>query len=149
MAQVGIFVGTVYGNALLVAEEAENILKEQGHDVKIFEEGNLESWQQYNQHNILIVTSSTGQGDFPGNIEPLFFAVRDQLGHQPELRYGLIALGDSSYDQYCGAGRIFDALLQEQGATRIGDVLEIDAIEQPEPEVESCPWVEQWGKLLN
>ncbi len=28
MAQIGIFVGTVYGNALLVAEEAENILKD-------------------------------------------------------------------------------------------------------------------------
>lgn len=31
MAQVGIFVGTVYGNSLLVAEEAENILNAQGH----------------------------------------------------------------------------------------------------------------------
>ncbi|SQI44827.1 flavodoxin [Serratia plymuthica] len=61
---------------------------------------------------------------------------------------GLISLGDSSYDNFCGAGRAFDALLQEQGATRVGDVLEIDAMEQPEPEVVSCPWVEQWGSLL-
>ena len=37
MAQVGIFVGTVYGNSLLVAEEAENILQQQGHEVKVFE----------------------------------------------------------------------------------------------------------------
>ena len=43
MAQVGIFVGTVYGNALLVAEETENILKEQGHEVTLFEEGTLEA----------------------------------------------------------------------------------------------------------
>lgn len=61
MAQVGIFVGTVYGNALLVAEEAETILIEQGHEVKLFEEGTLEEWQAYHQHYALVVTSTTGQ----------------------------------------------------------------------------------------
>jgi flavodoxin len=148
MAQVGIFVGTVYGNSLLVAEEAENILGEQGHEVKLFEEGTLEAWQFYRQHYALVITSTTGQGDLPDSIAPLFHAIRDQVGYQPELRYGLISLGDSSYDNFCGAGRAFDALLQEQGATRVGDVLEIDAMEQPEPEVVSCPWVELWGSLL-
>ncbi|GAA3581539.1 MAG: flavodoxin [Gibbsiella quercinecans] len=148
MAQVGIFVGTVYGNALLVAEEAENILNEQGHTVKLFEEGTLEAWQYYRQHYALVITSTTGQGDLPDNIAPLFAAIRDQVGYQPELRYGLIALGDSSYERFCGGGRAFDALLQEQGATRIGDVLEIDAVEHPEPEAISCPWVEQWSTLL-
>ncbi|HDL8283435.1 TPA: flavodoxin [Yersinia enterocolitica] len=148
MAQVGIFVGTVYGNSLLVAEEAESILKEQGHEVKVFDEGTLEAWQYYRQHYALVVTSTTGQGDFPGSIASLFIAVRDQVGFQPELRYGIIALGDSSYDNFCGAGRAFDELLQEQGATRIGERLEIDAIEHPEPEVVSASWVEQWGRLL-
>lgn len=148
MAQVGIFVGTIYGNSLLVAEEAENILKEQGHEVKLFEEGALEAWQFYRQHYVLVVTSTTGQGDLPDSIAPLFHALRDQIGYQPDLHYGLIALGDSSYDHFCGAGRAFDALLQDQGATRVGAVLEIDAQEQPEPEVVSCPWVEQWGSLL-
>ncbi|KFK92417.1 MULTISPECIES: flavodoxin [unclassified Serratia (in: enterobacteria)] len=148
MAQVGIFVGTIYGNSLLVAEEAENILKAQGHEVKLFEEGTLEDWQPYRQHYALVVTSTTGQGDLPDSIAPLFHALRDQVGYQPELHYGLIALGDSSYDRFCGGGRAFDALLQEQGATRVGDTLEIDAQEQPEPEAESRPWVEQWGLLL-
>ncbi|CNK16087.1 flavodoxin [Yersinia aldovae] len=149
MAQVGIFIGTVYGNSLLVAEDAENILKDQGHEVKLFDEGTLEAWQYYRQHYALVVTSTTGQGDFPDSIAPLFVAVRDQVGFQPELRYGIIALGDSSYDNFCGAGRAFDALLQEQGATRIGERLEIDAMEHPEPEVVSALWVEKWGRLLN
>lgn len=148
MAQIGIFVGTVYGNALLVAEEAENILQEQGHEVKLYEEGTLEEWLLYRQHYALVITSTTGQGDLPDSIAPLFYAIRDQLGYQPEVRYGLIALGDSGYDNFCGAGRAFDALLQQQGATRIKEVLEIDAQEQPEPEVTSCPWVEQWGNQL-
>ncbi|MEC5317900.1 flavodoxin [Brenneria populi subsp. brevivirga] len=148
MAQIGIFVGTVYGNALLVAEEAENILRERGHEVKVYEDASLESFLSYREHDVLVVTSTTGQGDLPDAIAPLYAALREQGGYQPELRYGLIALGDSSYENFCGGGRRFDALLQEIGAKRIGEILEIDATEHPEPEVISCPWVEQWASLI-
>ena len=148
MAQIGIFVGTVYGNALLVAEEAEPILQEQGHQVKIFDDASLSDWQQYSEHVALIVTSTTGQGNFPDSIARLYQDVKDKLGYQPQLRYGVIALGDSSYDHFCGAGKTFDAQLQEQGATRVGEVLLVDAMESPEPESVTSPWVENWGKLL-
>jgi len=148
MAQVGIFVGTVYGNALMVAEEAETILTEQGHQVKLFEEGTFESWQFYRHHIVLVITSTTGQGNLPDSIVPLFQAVKDQVGYQPELRYGIIALGDSSYEHFCGGGHAFDNLLQEQGAVRIGELLEIDAQEHPEPEIIAGPWVEKWAGLI-
>jgi len=148
MAKIGIFTGTVYGNALLVAEEAQPVLEEQGHDVKVFEDASLADWQAYSKEVILIVTSTTGQGDFPDNIARLYVQVRDEVGYQPELRYGVIALGDSSYDNFCGAGKTFDATLQEQSAKRIGDVLLVDATEDPEPESVTTPWVENWGKLL-
>ncbi|HCC16406.1 MAG TPA: flavodoxin, partial [Escherichia coli] len=37
MAEIGIFVGTMYGNSLLVAEEAEGIPTAQGPKAKAFE----------------------------------------------------------------------------------------------------------------
>ncbi|ACS86761.1 flavodoxin [Musicola paradisiaca] len=149
MARIGIFVGTVYGNALLVAEEAENILREHGHEVKVFEEASLDDWMAYRNDVILVVTSTTGQGQLPESLIPLYGALRDNVGYQPEVRYGLIALGDSSYEHFCGGGRLFDAQLQEMGAKRVGEVLEIDATEHPEPEVISCPWVESWASLVS
>ncbi len=148
MAQIGIFVGTVYGNALLVAEEAEPLLVDQGHQVKIFEDPTLDDWLRYSENVALIITSATGQGDFPDSIAPLFHAIKDKLGHQPTLRYGVIGLGDSNYDDFCGAGKKFDALLQEHAAQRVGEVLLIDASEHPEPEEVSSPWVEEWAKQL-
>ncbi|MFS2225423.1 flavodoxin [Pantoea sp. B65] len=148
MAQVGIFVGTVYGNALLVAEEAEPVLQQAGHQVTIFEEASLDDWRQYSDQVALIITSTTGQGDFPDSIAALFHAIKDQLGHQPQLQYGVIALGDSSYENFCGAGKHFDQLLQEQGATRIGELLTVDATEDAEPETVTTPWVEAWAKLI-
>lgn len=148
MAKIGIFVGTVYGNALAVAEEAQQILEQQGHDVEVFEEGELEQWQSYLDQMVLVITSTTGQGDLPDNIRPLYHSLRDELGYQPELRYGVIALGDSSYENFCGGGRTFDELLQEQGAIRIGEVLMVDAVEEAEPEVFAQLWIKQWGELI-
>ncbi|EKT58231.1 flavodoxin [Providencia burhodogranariea] len=150
MSKIGVFVGTVYGNSLAVAESAQDILAQLGYEVAIFDEPTLSDWQQYNNGEdiALIITSSTGQGDFPDTIAPLFFEIQDVVGYQPELRYGLIALGDSSYDNFCHAGKRFDELLAEQSATRIGDILFIDAMEEGVPEEFAKPWIQSWAELL-
>lgn len=147
MAEVGIFVGTMYGNALLVAEEAQTILTAQGHIAQVFEDPEVSDWESYQGKYALVVTSTTGQGDLPDSIVPLYQGILDM--YQPHLRYGIIALGDSTYSHFCGGGKRFDALLQEQGAQRIGEMLMIDASEDPEPETVSNPWVEHWATLLS
>jgi len=148
MADVGIFVGTMYGNSLLVAEEAQEILASLGHQATVYEDPGAKEWEGNKGNYALIVTSTTGQGELPDSIAPLFHYLRDSVGYQPDLRYGVIALGDSSYTHFCGGGKQFDALLAEQSAQRIGEVLLIDATENPEPESVSNPWVEQWAALL-
>ncbi|EOG1934031.1 flavodoxin [Providencia stuartii] len=150
MSKIGIFVGTVYGNSLAVAESAQEILEQLGHEVTIFDEPMLSDWQQYNAGEgvALVITSSTGQGDLPDTIAPLFYEIQDVVGYQPELRYGLIALGDSSYENFCGAGKRFDELLTEQSGTRIGEALFIDAIEEDVPEEYAKPWIQSWGEQL-
>ncbi|MCS2164823.1 flavodoxin [Scandinavium manionii] len=147
MADVGIFVGTMYGNALLVAEEAQTILAAQGHKAQVFEDPEVSDWESYQGKYALVVTSTTGQGDLPDSIVPLYQGILDM--YQPHLHYGIIALGDSTYSHFCGGGKRFDALLQEQGAQRIGEMLMIDASEDPEPETVSNPWVEHWATLLS
>ncbi|HGN0919683.1 TPA: flavodoxin [Proteus mirabilis] len=147
MAKIGIFVGTVYGNALAVAEEAQRILLEHKHQANIYEEGTLADWQKYS--TVLVISSTTGQDDLPDTIAPLFYELRDNVGYQPNLHYGLIALGDSSYDNFCGAGMQFEALLQEHQAKRIGEILKIDSMDIAEPEVFAINWLENWATLLN
>lgn len=147
MTKIGIFVGTVYGNALAVAEEAQRILLEHNHQANVYEEGTLADWEKYS--TVLVITSSTGQGDLPDTIAPLFYELRDNVGYQPNLSYGLIALGDSSYDSFCGAGMKFDELLQEHEAKRIGKILKIDGMEVSEPEVFATNWLENWVNLLD
>ncbi len=149
MAEIGIFVGTMYGNALMVAEEAQAILAAQGHQATVYEDPQVSDWQPYMHKIVLVVTSTTGRGDLPDCIVPLFQGLKDDIGYQPDLHYGLIALGDSAYERFCGGGKQFETLLQEQKAQRVGEVLFIDAEENPEPEAVANPWVEAWGKLLD
>ncbi len=60
MAEIGIFAGTMYGNSLLVAEEAKRSAR-QGHSATVFEDPELSDWQQQYQDKVaLVVTSTTG-----------------------------------------------------------------------------------------
>ncbi|MWJ28241.1 flavodoxin [Halomonas sp. ZH2S] len=145
MPKLNIFVGTMYGGALDVAEQVKPLFEQAGFDVTIFEQPMLEDLIQHKTDVALFCVSTTGSGDFPGNFVPFVRAFHEQGPALSELRYGLIALGDSSYGEtFCGAGRALDALLEDHGATRLGERLEIDAMETFMADDEAVPWVEQW-----
>ncbi len=142
MAAVEIIIGTVYGSAVLVAETLEQALTEAGHQVRLHEDAVLADLDQ--SHFWLFVTSTTGQGDIPPNLVPLFEEMRECCPPMPQLRYALVALGDSSYDNFCGAGRQVDELLQELQAQAVTPRLQVDATETLEPEEPALAWLKGW-----
>lgn len=148
MATIFLVVGSVYGAAEYVAEQLEGPLKERGHKVQYVDQ--FDAFADIGDGPLLVITSTTGSGDLPDNIVPLFQDLKDRFPLMPALRYGVIALGDSSYgDTYCGGGRQFDELLTELQAKRIVDRLEIDACEVAEPEVEALKWLPTWLEQLS
>ncbi len=87
MAEVGIFVGTMYGNSLLVAEEAEAILSGLGHKATVYEDPQVNDWESYTGKYVLVVTSTTGQGDLPDSIVPLYEGIKDMYQPSPAVRH--------------------------------------------------------------
>ncbi|MFG6666668.1 flavodoxin [Halomonas sp. HNIBRBA4712] len=143
MAQLNILVGTMYGGALDVAEQVKPLFESAGYSVAIKEQPTLEDVE--GDALTLFCLSTTGSGDIPGNLVPFVRALKDQSPSLTGLKYGLIALGDSSYgDTFCGAGRTLDALLEDLGAQRLGERLEIDAMETFMADDAAVPWVEEW-----
>ncbi|GAC14351.1 flavodoxin [Aliiglaciecola lipolytica] len=142
MVDVGIFVGSVYGNAQHVAEQVEEMLAEKGHNVELFTEATIDDFKQ--TKSVLFISSTTGQGDIPPNLEFLIMDMRDTMPLMEQKPFAVIGLGDSSYgDSYCGAGKqIFELLVELQGRP-VSDLLIIDAMETLEPELEAVPWVEK------
>ncbi|ATC34375.1 sulfite reductase flavoprotein subunit alpha [Caulobacter vibrioides] len=74
----------------------------------------------------LFVVSTTGEGDAP---DPARAFIRDVMKTDADLsalRYGVLALGDSSYAEYCAFGRSLDAWLARQGGQPLFDRVEVD-----------------------
>ncbi|MEC4727040.1 flavodoxin [Shewanella sp. D64] len=149
MRKVNLIFGTVYGNAQFVAETLRDDIQEIGKQVKLFQSDELTSFLPPQHEVLLIVCSTTGQGDIPDDILPWFEMLKSQAPYLPNLQYGVIALGDSSYDTFCRAGIQFDELLTELGAHRVGRLLKIDAGETMEPELAAKAWLQIWNKQID
>lgn len=149
MANILIIAGTVYGGAQFVAEQVQAQLQGKGHQVSVSDSPTVDMVKDDAIDTFLIVTSTTGMGDLPDNIAPFHGNMKDQLPMLTGKRYGVIALGDSSYgDTYCGGGKQMDELFAECQAVKLGERLEIDACETLQPEDEALPWAEQWAEQL-
>lgn len=74
----------------------------------------------------LFVVSTTGEGDAPDSASG--FARRLLAGAEGlhALRYGILALGDSSYARFCAFGHSLDAWLQRHRAQPLFDLIEVD-----------------------
>lgn len=74
----------------------------------------------------LLIVSTTGEGDPPDGAVRF---VRKVMGAEADLsglRFGLLALGDRSYDAFCGFGHAVDGWLRRSGAQPLFDTVEVD-----------------------
>jgi len=149
--KVVIISGSVYGTAEEVARHAESLLKAAGLEAWHANRASLPDLQAFGPQAVLEVTSTTGMGELPDNLMPLYSAIRDTL---PAAWRGLpgavIALGDSSYgDTYCGGGEQMRELFAELGVHEVVPMLRLDASESVTPETDAEPWLAELAQALN
>ena len=140
--KVAILSGSVYGTAEEVARHAERVLQAAGVQAWHDPRASLADIQAFAPEALLAVTSTTGMGELPDNLQPLYYALRDR----PPAWYGLpgavIALGDASYgDTYCAGGELLRELFVELGIREVLPMLRLDASETVTPETDAEPWL--------
>jgi MioC protein len=150
LMKVAILSGSVYGTAEEVALHAQNLLKAAGFETFYNSRAALADIQAFGPEALLAVTSTTGMGELPDNLQPLYSTLHDQL---PASLRGLpgavIALGDASYgDTFCGGGEQMRELFAELGVNEVQEMLRIDASESVTPETDAEPWLAQLIEAL-
>lgn len=142
MATINIIVGSVYGNAESVAEEVQAFLTGEGHDSAVCTDASVNDF--VSPDAVLVITSTTGQGDVPPNIEFTIDELRTEFPLLAQKPFAVAALGDSSYgESFCGAGKICFELLSELQGKPVAGLLEVDAMETLEPETDVLNWLKE------
>lgn len=97
------------------------------------------------EKRLLLVTSTWGDGDPPDNAVAFWnYLNSDEAPQLDHLEYSVLALGDRNYANFCGAGKKFDARLEQLGAKRVHACVECDT----DYEAAAQGWMEAiWSKL--
>ena len=131
-----ILYGTETGNArdlgkALAAAAAERGLSPQLADMADYKVRSLKDEQ-----DLLFIVSTYGEGDPPQPSVGFFEFLEGKRAPRLEgVRFSVLALGDSTYEKYCEAGKRIDKRLEELGAKRIRDRVDCD-IDYEEPAAE-------------
>ena len=126
MSKLNILFATMWGNAEDVAKRTEELAKEKGLETNVQEMNEISIEDLKQMESVAFVTSTTGQGDFPTNGESFWDLLSKEESKLENLKYSVCALGDSSHDVFCGAGKKLDEKLSNLNAIKILDRQECD-----------------------
>ncbi len=77
--------------------------------------------------NLLVAVSTHGEGDPPAVVEDFYNYLHGEEAHQQEgMRYSVLALGDSTYEDYCKTGHDIADRFNKLGAKEFSPLLECD-----------------------
>ncbi|MFV0488678.1 MAG: assimilatory sulfite reductase (NADPH) flavoprotein subunit [Vibrio fluvialis] len=115
------------GNAKGVAEALEQEAQAAGIAVQLFDASDYKGKDLAKETHVIFVASTNGEGEAPDNALELHeFLQSKKAPKLPNLQYGVIGLGDSSYEFFCQTGKDFDAFLEKLGAKRFIDRVDCD-----------------------
>lgn len=145
--ELKILVGTMTGTSELVAREVQQTLESVGHSASVELMDGMD-WRVFESPAaFLICTSTYGNGDVPDNAQALYASLETERPDLSQVTYGVIALGDSTYqDTFCHGGIRFDKILTELGAKRLGEILFHDANTGTMPEEVAAQWITPWAE---
>ncbi|SFU76410.1 sulfite reductase subunit alpha [Pseudoduganella namucuonensis] len=119
------------GNAEALAGQTLETLRLAGIPARLCELSELSGADLQAAERVLFLVSTYGEGDAPDAAATFCSRLMTRALPLPKLHYAVLALGDSSYGQYCGFGRALDGWLREQGASSLFERIEVDRGAEP------------------
>src|SRR5215210_6085489 len=137
--KITIAYGTETGNSKKLASEFASKAKKNGINVKVI------SLDQYRLNDLpkeeyfLTIMSTHGEGEPPAAAKKFYDHIHNNGFKLDKMKYGVLALGDTSYPLFCKAGEDVDQQLNKLGGERIVPLQRCDV----DYEDEANGWFEQ------
>jgi sulfite reductase (NADPH) flavoprotein alpha-component len=142
---VTILWGSQTGNSEALGKKLSKTLAAKGHSPTLRDMADVSPADLAQLENLLIITSTYGDGEPPDNASSLHAAL-----HAPDappltsVNFAVLALGDSSYPDFCKCGHDFHTRLINLGAKPLIPIIESD-VDYDEP---FATWITQLEKAL-
>lgn len=134
VSKITIAFGTETGNSKKLASDFAAKAKKGGINAK------LVSLDQYRLNDLpkeecfLVIMSTHGEGEPPAAAKKFYDHIHSNTVKLEKLKYGVLALGDTSYPLFCKAGEDVDHQLNKLGGNRIVDLKKCDSDYESEAE---------------
>ncbi|WP_337186365.1 assimilatory sulfite reductase (NADPH) flavoprotein subunit [Phenylobacterium sp.] len=138
-----ILFGSETGASQDLAATLARRAEDQGLPVRLFDMGAYKVRQLKDEQDLLLISSTHGEGDPPQAAADFFeFLESRKAPRLEQARFSVLALGDSTYERFCEAGRRLDRRLEELGARRFEPRADCD-VDYEEP---AAAWM---GRVLS
>ncbi len=130
---VTVIYGSQTGTSEGLAKKLVKMLKKGNFEPEIHDIGAYDHARLPQERNLLIITSTYGDGEPPDSAADFHsWLMSDKPPRLDGVSYSVLALGDSSYPDFCKCGAEFDSRLAELGAARICNRIDAD-VDPDEP----------------
>ncbi|HVZ98608.1 MAG TPA: flavodoxin domain-containing protein [Chitinophagaceae bacterium] len=143
--KITIVYGTETGNSKKLATEFAAKAKKHGIHAKV------QSMDQYRLNDLareeyfLVIMSTHGDGEPPAAAKKFYNHIHNNGFRLDKLKYGVLALGDTSYPLFCKAGEDVDEQLNHLGGERLHPLQKCDV----DYEADAVNWFDSICKILN
>ena len=119
--------GSQTGNSEGLAKKASKMLTAKGHTVTVTDMGEAEAETLTKAENLLVITSTYGDGEPPDNAQALHESLHaDNAPKLENTNFSVLGLGDSEYPDFNQCAKEFDSVLEKLGAKRLAPLIESD-----------------------
>ena len=124
--KITIAYGTESGNSKKIANLFASRAKQEGIHAKLVSLDQYRLTDLPKEEYFLTVISTQGEGEPPASAKKFYDHIHQNGFKLPKLKYGVLALGDTSYPMFCKAGEDVDHQLGSLGGERIVEIQRCD-----------------------
>ncbi|MBI2275694.1 MAG: flavodoxin domain-containing protein [Bacteroidetes bacterium] len=117
--KITLVYGTETGNSKRVATELAAKAKKQQLQVKLASLDQYRLTDLTREENLFVVISTQGDGEPPVAAQKFYDHIHRNGFRLDQVKYSVLALGDSSYPLFCKTGEEVDAQLEKLGGSRL------------------------------